>query len=81
MIKVYMIIDTNTGEALVDNMSFDDLAEQLPVYERFYGKANICPCCVYARKITRHHQTTEQQFKKDWYNFIDELFAIGNMEY
>lgn len=63
------------NEILVDNLNFEDAAEQIVIYENFFG-GNVfvvCRCTEPARKM--HTQT----FKAEYFSYMDELYAMGNL--
>lgn len=73
----YEIWDELAGEILVDNLSFDDAAEQSKVYQDFFGPHAI----VVLRESTRviKLDTRAQEYKRTHLDFVEELFAIGNL--
>ena len=81
MLKTYKstfeIWDEDTNEILVDNLSFEDAAEQSLAYQEFFGDG----VSVVIREScqTRIRITPEQEFKHAWINYFAELQAMGNL--
>lgn len=73
----YEIWDVDTNEVLVDNLSFDEAAEQFAVYQKFFDDGVFV-----AVRETRHkhiHRTPAQEYKVAWINYFAELQAMGNL--
>ena len=71
------IWDDNTNEMLVDNLTFEQAAEQCAVYTQFFGAG----VCVVLRETTRviTHRTSAQEFKNAWTSMFEELAMLGNL--
>lgn len=73
----YEIWDEDTDEILVDNLSFDDAAEQFLAYQQFFGDGVSVIIRTSSRVRTR--TTPAQEFKQAWFELMDELQAMGNL--
>lgn len=73
----YEIWDANANEVLVDNLSFDQAAEQSAIYQEFFGDA----ISVAVRKSKRiiKHTTYAQEYKQAWIEYFGELQLMGNL--
>ena len=71
------IWDETTNEILVDNLTFEDAAEQCAVYAQFFGAG----VCVVLRETTRviTHRTPAQEFKDAWTRMFEEIAMLGNL--
>ena len=73
----YEIWDTNTNEILVDNLSFDQAAEQSAIYQDFFGNSITVAFResqqVYSRK------TSAQAYKDAWIEYFGILQEMGNL--
>lgn len=79
--KTYEIIHADTNEILVDNLSFEDMAEQIKVYFEFYGEDKVVGCVrnIISRKCTPI--STPRAYKNAWIDFFAELQEMGNLEW
>lgn len=81
MLKTYKstfeIWDEDTNEILVDNLSFEDAAEQSLVYQQFFG--NGISVVIRESSRVRTRITPEQEFKCAWIEYFAELQAMGNL--
>ena len=81
MLKTYQstfeIWDEDTNEILVDNLSFEDAAEQSLVYQQFYGDG--VSVVIRASSQVRTHITPAQEYKQAWINYFGKLQAMGNL--
>ena len=77
MRRTYEIWDVDTNEMLVDNLTFDEAAEQCEIYTKFFGEG----ICVAIRESVpvRKHKTYAQEYKESWINYFAELQAMGNL--
>ena len=77
MLKTYEIWDVDAQEMLVDNLTFDEAAEQCATYMDFYGNG----ICVAIRESApvRKRKTYAQEYKEAWVNYFYELQAMGNL--
>ncbi len=75
--KTYEIWDMDTEEILVDNLTFEDAAEQCKAYQDYFGNG----IAVVARETreTKSHTTAREEFKRAWINYFAELQAMGNL--
>ena len=73
----YEIWDVDTEEILVDNLSFEDAAEQSLVYQQFYGDG--VSVLVRETSQVRTRITPEQEFKTAWISYFAELQEMGNL--
>lgn len=73
----YEIWDEDTDEILIDNLSFDDAAEQFLAYQQFFGDGVSVIIRTSCQARTR--TTPRQEFKQAWFELMDELQAIGNL--
>ena len=74
----FEIYDEDTDEILVDNLTFEEAAEQSAVYMGFFGDG----ISVLIRKSVqpvRKHTTRRQEFSDDWVNYFAMLQALGNL--
>lgn len=74
----YEIWDLINGEALVDRLTFEELAEQFLAYQNFYGE-DIIFACRRTTKHTNNHTTRYQDFKCAWVDYFGELQELGNL--
>ena len=75
--KTYEIYESESGVLLVDNLTFEEAAEQSAVYAEFF-EAEVY---VVAREWVGHtsHTTIAQQFKSAFINYFGELQQLGNL--
>ena len=74
----YEIWDTNTNEVLVDNLTFDQAAEQSAIYQEFFGSESISVAIRESEGIIKH-TTPAQEYKQAWISYFGELQAMGNL--
>ena len=83
--KTYEIYNLTTGELLADNLNFDDMPELYGAYLNFYPNDNIVVCCrevkvtVTCARIVKSENVSRNKFYAEWFNLMDELFEIGNL--
>ena len=83
--KTYEIWNLTTGELLVDNLDFDDMPELYGAYINFYPDDDIVVCCreikltVIRERISNREPSRYKRFINEWFDFIDELFRMGNV--
>lgn len=83
--KTYEIYNLTTGELLADNLNFDDMPELYGAYLNFYPNDNIVVCCrevkvtVTCARIVQNKDIRKNKFYAEWFNLMDELFEIGNL--
>lgn len=83
--KTYEIYNLTTGEILADNLSFDDMPELFGAYLNFYPEDDIIVCCrevkisVTCARIVNQDELNRRAFYNEWFNLVDELFALGNI--
>ena len=77
-VKTYEIYENSTGVLLVDNLTFEQVAEQAQVYMDFFETTDIS---VIAREWTGRisHTTTAQEFKSAFIGYFGELQEMGNL--
>ena len=73
----YEIWDINTNEILVDNLTFDQAAEQSAIYQEFFGDS-VCVAFRESKQIIKH-TTPAQEYKTAWINYFAELQGMGNL--
>ena len=75
---MYEIRDAKTNETLVDNLTFDDMAELFAEYQAFFGDDIYAYYCIdnNARTST---VSRELEYKRAWLHYYDELQAMGNI--
>jgi hypothetical protein len=78
MYKTYEIHDSITHDILVDNLTFDELAEQFLTYLEFFGE-QIVACYRVHANTTPTHTTRAQEYKHAYINYFGELQAMGNL--
>lgn len=78
MCKTYEIHNTLTHDILVDNLTFDELAEQFAVYLDYFGE-HITACYREHKNTTTMPTSRAEQYKSEWINYFDELQAMGNL--
>ncbi len=71
----YEIWEGNT--LLVDNLSFDDAAEQFLVYQMFFGDSVYVARRTYTQSA--EYISSKQKFKTEWFAYFDELQDMGNI--
>ena len=77
MLKVnqttYEIWDANSYEVLVDNLTFDDAAEQCKIYADFYD-VEVMVIAIHNKKII-NFTTKAKQYKSA---YLDYIFSLEN---
>ena len=87
MMKTYEIYNLSTGEILADNLRFDDMPELFGAYMDFYPNDDIIVCCretkitVTCARVVDRDELDRKTFYSEWFNLVDELFAMGNIRY
>lgn len=79
MESIYLIVDTNNGDVLLDNITFDELAELYPIYSDFYGEQNICPCITSVKTVAHKRLTERELFVSAWMCYMDMLYELDNI--
>lgn len=77
MSRRYEIWDTDTQEVLVDNLTFEEAAEQSAVYMSFFGEGIFV--VIRESQPIRHHKTSAQAYKEAWIEYFRELQLMGNL--
>jgi hypothetical protein len=72
----YEIWDASSYEVLVDNLTFEDAAEQCKIYADFYC-AEVMVVAVDSTKII-DFTTTAKQYKSAYMDYLDIIFRMGN---
>ena len=78
MCKTYEIQDSVTRDILVDNLTFEELAEQFATYLEFFGE-KIIACYREHAEARPVRISREQEYKSAWINYFGELQAMGNL--
>ena len=78
MCKTYEIHDSITCDILVDNLTFDELAEQFLTYLEFFGE-HIMACCRECADVRPVRLSRPKEYKSAWINYFAELQAMGNL--
>ena len=78
MCKTYEIHDSITRDILVDNLTFEELAEQFATYLEYFGE-QITACYREYEETKTIPMSRSQQYKSAWINYFDELQAMGNL--
>lgn len=74
----YEIWDENTNEVLVDNLTFEQAAEQSAIYQEFFG-SEVISVAIRESVRTTEHRTPAQEYKQAWIDYFGELQAMGNL--
>lgn len=81
MLKTYKstfeIWDEDTNEILVDNLSFEDAAEQSLAYQQFFGDG--VSVVIRQSSMAHTHKSFAQEYKKIWIDYFAELQMMGNL--
>lgn len=72
----YEIWDANSYDVLVDNLTFDDAAEQCKIYADFYG-TEVMVIAIHNKKII-NFTTSAQQYKSAYLDYMNILFCLEN---
>lgn len=80
MLKTYSIYEPSTGVLLVDNLTFDQVAEQSKTYMDFFEIDDIIVVADDNKTCRRQHITNAQAFKNAWVDYFGELQAMGNLQ-
>ena len=77
-VKTYEIYENSTGVLLVDNLTFDQVAEQTQIYMDFFETDDIS---VIAREWNGYinHTTVVHEFKNAFISYFGELQEMGNL--
>lgn len=78
MCKTYEIHDSITRDILVDNLTFDQLAEQFATYLDYFGE-QITACYREHAETRAIPVSRSKQYKSAWINYFGELQAMGNL--
>ena len=73
----YEIWDQNTNEILVDGLTFEDAAEQCAIYQEFFGNGIVVAFRESAKVI--NITTRKEEYKCAHFDYIEELYAMGNI--
>lgn len=81
MVKInhvsYEIWDANSYEVLVNNLDFDDAAEQCKIYEEFFGIEVVVVAVDNAMVIDI--VPIGNQYKSAFVDYMECLFEMGNI--
>jgi hypothetical protein len=77
MRRIYEIWDENANEMLVDNLTFDEAAEQSAIYMEFFG--NGIAVAIRESAPVRKRKTSAQEYKEAWIEYFGELQLMGNL--
>ena len=78
MPKTYEIWNVDTHEVLVDNLTFDEVAEQFPAYQQFYN-VPIIACYQEHNDAPKHTITRAEEYRNTWMHYLGELYSMGNI--
>lgn len=77
MLRTYEIWDVDAQEILVDNLTFEQAAEQSAVYMEFFGDG--VSVVIRESCYTRKRKTYAQAYKEAWIEYFGELQLMGNL--
>ena len=78
MSKTYEIHDSVTNEILVNNLTFEELAEQFATYLEFFGE-QIIACYREVTDTRPAYVSKSREYKSAWIKYWGELQAMGNL--
>lgn len=78
MCKTYEIHDPVANIILVDNLSFDELAEQFLTYLEYFGE-HIVACYREHTEVRPVHISRSMEYKSAWIDYFAELQLMGNL--
>lgn len=78
-VKTYEIYENSTGVLLVDNLTFEQVAEQAQTYMDFFETTDISVVCREYINNNSIHSTTAQLFKHEYINYFEQLQTMGNL--
>ena len=78
MYKTYEIHDSLTHDILVDNLTFEELAEQFATYLDYFGE-QITACYREHKNTITMPMSRSKQYKSAWIGYFGELQAMGNL--
>lgn len=70
--NVFEIHDLTTSEILSDGLFFDDMSELLGAYQELYPAHEVVCCCRLDKVNKPVHQSQQDEFLTNWFNFVDE---------
>ena len=73
----YEIWDASSYEVLVDNLTFEDAAEQCKIYADFYCTEVMVVAVDSAKVIDL--TTAAQRYKAEYMDYLEILFSMGNV--
>lgn len=77
--RTYELYEGETGVLLVDNLTFEEAAEQAAVYMEFFETKNIVLAYRDWVHNTAIHTTNSQYFKDAFIDYFGELQEMGNL--
>ena len=77
--RTYELYEGETGVLLVDNLTFEEAAEQAAVYMEFFETQNVVLAYRDWVHNTATHTTTSQCFKDAFVDYFAELQEMGNL--
>ena len=75
--KTYEIYEAESGVLLVDNLTFDEVAEQSAIYADFFEAEVVVVVREWINNIS--HTTIAQQFKSAFVSYFADLQEMGNL--
>lgn len=83
--KKYELYNLTTRELLADNLTFEEVPELFQAYVEFFPENEIIVC--YREKtivrpsarVVDPYEVDRNNFRAEWFNLMDELFAMGNI--
>ena len=75
--KSYEIYEAESGVLLVDNLTFEEAAEQSAVYAEFFEAEVYVVAREWVKSVS--HTTVAEQFKSAFINYFGELQQLGNL--
>ena len=73
----YELYEAESGVLLVDNLTFDEAAEQSKIYADFFEGEVIVVIREWVNNVS--HTTIAQQFKNAFIDYFGELQMMGNL--
>lgn len=78
--KEYELYLAESGELLVDKLSFREVPALFQAYEDLYGKDSIAVCCrEFKRDIKLEIHSMASDYKQAWIDYFGELQTLGNI--
>lgn len=78
--KEYELYLAESGELLVDKLSFREVPALFQAYEGFYGKGSIAVCCrEFKHEVKLEIHSMASDYKNAWIDYFGELQTLGNL--